>query len=50
MDKTSIETTCPYCGVGCGIEVTPKADSRFGDVQVKVVGDKAHPANYGKLV
>lgn len=33
-------TTCPYCGVGCGVLATPKG---------AVKGDKAHPANYGKL-
>src|ERR1051325_7739947 len=36
-------TTCPYCGVGCGILA-----SRRQDV-VDVRGDPAHPANRGKL-
>ena len=36
-------TTCPYCGVGCGIEVAVVGE------QVKVQGDKSHPANFGKL-
>jgi formate dehydrogenase alpha subunit len=26
----SIETTCPYCGVGCGIEVKVREDGRLG--------------------
>jgi assimilatory nitrate reductase catalytic subunit len=33
-------TTCPYCGVGCGVLV---------DVQGKVSGDPDHPANSGRL-
>lgn len=37
-------TTCPYCGVGCGVVVTTSPD---GSVSVK--GDPDHPANYGRL-
>ncbi|MDO6461307.1 molybdopterin-dependent oxidoreductase [Granulosicoccaceae sp. 1_MG-2023] len=37
-------TTCPYCGVGCGVVVSPDADGN-----IKVRGDKAHPANFGRL-
>lgn len=36
-------TTCPYCGVGCGVKVT----QREGQIQVE--GDAEHPANYGRL-
>jgi len=36
-------TTCPYCGVGCGVIATPRKDA------VDVRGDPAHPANRGKL-
>lgn len=39
-----IKTTCAYCGVGCGVEARPKPDG-----QLEVRGDKAHPANFGKL-
>ena len=39
-----IRTTCPYCGVGCGVLATPQSD---GNVVVK--GDPDHPANYGRL-
>ncbi|MCI5078671.1 nitrate reductase [Oricola sp.] len=39
-----VRTTCPYCGVGCGVVVARKDD---GAVTVK--GDKAHPANFGRL-
>ncbi|MCB1717563.1 MAG: hypothetical protein KDK05_20760, partial [Candidatus Competibacteraceae bacterium] len=24
--QKSVRTTCPYCGVGCGINVTPHAN------------------------
>jgi len=37
-------TTCPYCGVGCGVVATPQAD---GSVAIK--GDERHPANFGRL-
>ncbi len=49
MSKQSIETTCPYCGVGCGMQVTPKTSQSLSDIQVKVIGDEQHPANYGRL-
>lgn len=45
-----IETICPYCGVGCGIQVLPKKVSNsIKDYEVKVIGSAEHPANYGKL-
>lgn len=37
-------TTCPYCGVGCGVI----ADAHQTD-QLVIVGDVTHPANSGKL-
>ena len=37
-------TTCPYCGVGCGILATP--DNRGG---ADISGDPEHPANFGRL-
>lgn len=40
----TIKTTCPYCGVGCGVLATPQAD---GSVDIK--GDLDHPANFGRL-
>jgi assimilatory nitrate reductase catalytic subunit len=39
-----VRTTCPYCGVGCGIAATPQ-----GGREVAIAGDAAHPANRGKL-
>ena len=40
----AVRTTCPYCGVGCGVLVTPEADGGYS-----VTGDPDHPANYGRL-
>jgi len=37
-------TTCPYCGVGCGVLATPKPDG-----SVEIAGDPAHGANLGRL-
>jgi len=45
MPKT-IKTTCPYCGVGCGIEATV-IDAEEHIVEIK--GDPQHPSNFGKL-
>ncbi len=47
MTTETIKTTCPYCGVGCGMEIT--VDHRLGEIAVAVQGDKQHPANYGRL-
>jgi len=44
MDTTETRTTCPYCGVGCG--VLARVD---GGGAVSVRGDPAHPANFGRL-
>ncbi len=51
-----IKTLCPYCGVGCGLEVTPPAaagrathrDSE-GKPIWKVMGDRNHPSSLGKI-
>lgn len=40
----AIHTTCPYCGVGCGVDATLKADG-----QVEIAGDTNHPSNHGRL-
>ncbi len=42
--SVTTRTTCPYCGVGCGVRATRHADGR-----VEVAGDPDHPANRGKL-
>jgi assimilatory nitrate reductase catalytic subunit len=38
-------TTCPYCGVGCGVLVRPRDDGLAADIR----GDPDHPANFGRL-
>ncbi|OAN50042.1 nitrate reductase [Magnetospirillum moscoviense] len=43
MADGGVRTTCPYCGTGCGLVVTPEADGW------KVAGDPQHPANFGRL-
>jgi len=37
-----VHTTCPYCGVGCGVMA-------YSDSGTPVAGDKNHPANEGRL-
>ncbi|MBK4730245.1 nitrate reductase [Oxynema sp. CENA135] len=52
----STKTLCPYCGVGCGLEVSPPAargqathrDSQ-GTPIWKVKGDRAHPSSEGMV-
>ncbi len=44
MMSRSVKTTCPYCGVGCGIVAT-----RLHNGEVEIAGDPDHPANYGRL-
>src|ERR1700730_16670411 len=39
-----VHTTCPYCGVGCGVVATP--DGAGG---AAIAGAKSHPANFGRL-
>ncbi len=39
-----VRTTCPYCGVGCGVVARVAADGA-----VAVRGDADHPANRGRL-
>jgi len=40
----TMATTCPYCGVGCGVLAT--ADGNGG---AAIAGDPEHPANFGRL-
>ncbi|WP_445369250.1 molybdopterin-dependent oxidoreductase [Methylomonas sp. BW4-1] len=42
----TIKTTCPYCGVGCGIEATIEDHATH---RVSIKGDSKHPANFGRL-
>lgn len=41
---SATRTTCPYCGVGCGVLARP--DANGGTI---VIGDPDHPANFGRL-
>src|ERR1700733_9445593 len=40
----AVRTTCPYCGVGCGVLAAP--DGMGG---AAISGDPDHPANFGRL-
>ncbi|MGK7891473.1 MAG: molybdopterin oxidoreductase family protein [Leptolyngbyaceae cyanobacterium] len=52
----SAKTLCPYCGVGCGLDVSPPAmagrptnfDSQ-GNPIWRVKGDRAHPSSQGQV-
>ena len=44
QDHLAIQTTCAYCGVGCGVKATMQ-----GDGAVVFAGDVQHPANQGRL-
>jgi len=44
-DKEPVKTICPYCGVGCGIQVQPGDEP--GDVQFMPWGDA--PVNEGRI-
>ena len=37
-------TTCPYCGVGCGVLATPD-----GSGGAAMAGEPGHPANFDRL-
>ena len=38
------KSTCPYCGVGCGVIIESHGPQITG-----VRGDPSHPANFGRL-
>ena len=40
----SVSTTCPYCGVGCGVSASPLEDR-----SALVSGTRSHPSNFGRL-
>lgn len=52
---TTVKTLCAYCGVGCGMVLEIGGPSTSSDaaptrpVVTKSVGDKSHPANFGRL-
>ncbi len=39
MTDQNVKSTCPYCGVGCGVIANAS----------KIIGDPSHPANQGAL-
>ncbi len=43
-EPRATRTTCPYCGVGCGVLATPDASGG-----AEISGDSEHPANLGRL-
>ena len=45
-DIKTINTTCAYCGVGCGVKATV---TEVNQRVVTIEGDTEHPANYGRL-
>ena len=44
MSPTETRSTCPYCGVGCGVVIESTGSQITG-----VRGDPDHPANFGRL-
>jgi assimilatory nitrate reductase catalytic subunit len=45
------QTTCPYCGVGCGVdvEVTISQSGGADSIGMQLNATPEHPANYGRL-
>ncbi|GAB3035495.1 nitrate reductase [Bowmanella dokdonensis] len=42
-------TTCPYCGVGCGVDVSLGRNNDGQPMIDSLQGSPEHPANHGKL-
>ena len=42
--NAAVRTTCPYCGVGCGVLARPSTSGA-----IEITGDREHPANFGRL-
>ncbi|WP_278395795.1 molybdopterin-dependent oxidoreductase, partial [Acinetobacter venetianus] len=47
VEKIITKTTCPYCGVGCGVNV--EVQHKAHGTMVQVSGDTEHPSNFGRL-
>ncbi|MGD9785891.1 MAG: molybdopterin-dependent oxidoreductase [Hyphomicrobiaceae bacterium] len=43
-ERSWTRTTCPYCGVGCGVMARARDDGT-----AEIMGDPDHPANFGRL-
>jgi assimilatory nitrate reductase catalytic subunit len=41
---TTVRTTCPYCGVGCGVQAQVGEDG-----SIAIAGDAVHPASQGRV-
>nr|MDT0662866.1 bifunctional nitrate reductase/sulfite reductase flavoprotein subunit alpha [Micromonospora sp. DSM 115978] len=48
-DVAQVRTVCGYCGVGCGIVLDVARDAAGQRRVVRASGDRAHPANAGRL-
>ncbi|MEU1101262.1 bifunctional nitrate reductase/sulfite reductase flavoprotein subunit alpha [Streptomyces tibetensis] len=48
-DTRQVRTVCSYCGVGCGLVLDVGAGPDGRRTVLKASGDKAHPANAGRL-
>ncbi|MFL9880615.1 molybdopterin-dependent oxidoreductase [Herbaspirillum rhizosphaerae] len=44
LSTVGTKTTCPYCGVGCGVRASMQTDGK-----IVIAGDELHPANKGRL-
>ena len=44
MAEAGVRTTCPYCGVGCGLRGEATADR-----SLRITPDHQHPANQGRI-
>lgn len=48
---TDIQSSCAYCGVGCGLTISQHPTKTLGETGLALTlqGDRAHPANFGHL-
>ncbi|MFM9089752.1 MAG: molybdopterin-dependent oxidoreductase, partial [Cyanobium sp.] len=44
-----MRSQCPYCGVGCGLELKPPTASATADDPWTVRGDRHHPSSLGQV-
>ncbi|MEV5440172.1 bifunctional nitrate reductase/sulfite reductase flavoprotein subunit alpha [Streptomyces sp. NPDC052682] len=49
QDTQQVRTVCSYCGVGCGLVLDVGRGPDGRRTVLKASGDKAHPANAGRL-
>ncbi|SEQ10591.1 sulfite reductase [NADPH] flavoprotein, alpha-component [Streptomyces sp. yr375] len=47
--ESKVRTVCSYCGVGCGMVLDVRMGPDGRRTVLKASGDKAHPANFGRL-